>query len=155
MRSLLSSITSSLNTYHLLSRQVFLIPTRPPLLFPIVTPTGAVYDPSISYPYIEPIFSSLVTGLICSFVPIVVILVSQLSIRSFADYSAAVLGLHYALSTGTCFQIILKKSIGGFRPHFLSVCDPAPSKSVNTGEGFQRIMYRAEDVCRGDAKEID
>lgn len=126
------------------------MPTRPPLLFPVLTPTGAVYDPSIAYPYIEPIFSSLVTALICALVPLPVFLFFHLS---FADGAAGILGLLYSLSFGTLFQIVLKKGIGGLRPHFLSVCAPDPLNHI--GEGFQGIMSRVEDVCRGDAKQID
>ncbi|KIW62434.1 hypothetical protein PV04_10607 [Phialophora macrospora] len=133
---------------------VFLIPTRPPLLFPLLDPTGAVYNPSLAYPYRPAILNSLTAGLLSSLIPLATILLSQFSIRSFADFWAATLGLLYALATGTCFQAILKKTIGGFRPHFLSVCKPRPM-AVGSGVGFNGIMYRVQDVCTGSAKEIE
>ncbi|ETI20294.1 hypothetical protein G647_08328 [Cladophialophora carrionii CBS 160.54] len=133
---------------------VFLIPTRPPLLFPLLDPTGAVYSPSLAYPYRPAIFSSLTAGLLGSLIPLGAILLSQLMIRSFADFSAATLGLFYALATGTFFQMILKKTIGGLRPHFLAVCKPRPVP-LGSGVGFNGIMYRAQDVCTGSPGEIE
>ena len=130
-----------------------MIPTHPPLLFPLLDPTGAVYNPSIAYPYRPAIFNSLTAGLLGSLVPVGVILFCQLFFRSFADFSAANLGLAYALATGTCFQIILKKTIGGLRPHFLDVCNPK-ILPVGSGIGFNGIMY-SRSVCRGDSSRIE
>jgi membrane-associated phospholipid phosphatase len=134
--------------------QVFLIPTRPPLLFPLLDPTGAVYNPSLAYPYRPAIINSLTAGLLGSLIPLGTILLSQFIIRSLADFWAATLGLLYALATGTCIQAILKKTIGGLRPHFLSVCKPRPMP-LGSGVGFNGIMYRVQDVCTGSAKEIE
>ncbi|KIX96320.1 uncharacterized protein Z520_08098 [Fonsecaea multimorphosa CBS 102226] len=133
---------------------IWIIPARPPLLFPLLSPDGATYNPSIGYPYLTPIFSSLLTGILCGFVPLVVILLSQIFIRSFADFSSATLGLLYSLVTGTCFQVILKKSIGGLRPHFLSVCNPVVPNGY-VGSGYNGMMYRVGDVCTGSPKDID
>lgn len=144
---------SSTLTAHSLFSQVWIIDARPSRLFPLLTPDGATYSPTISYPYREPIFNSLVTGLLCGFIPIAVIVFSQLFIRSFADCSSAILGLLYSLATGTCFQVILKKSVGGLRPHFLSVCKPVIPAGV-VGEGFNGIMYSVDDVCTGKPHEI-
>lgn len=55
--------------------------------------------------------------------------------------------------TGTCFQVILKKTIGGLRPHFLGVCKPVIPDGL-VGVGFEGVMYTASQVCTGDAKEI-
>ncbi|KAJ9614551.1 hypothetical protein H2200_002688 [Cladophialophora chaetospira] len=136
------------------TRGVALIPSRPPLLFALFDPTGAVYNPSIAYPYRPAIFNSLTAGLLGSLIPLGVIIASQLFFRSFADYSAAHLGLTYALAAGTCFQIILKKTIGGLRPHFLAVCKPK-LVAPGSGLGFNGIMYRVQDVCTGTKSEID
>ncbi|OQV01587.1 hypothetical protein CLAIMM_06914 [Cladophialophora immunda] len=133
---------------------IWIIPARPPLVFPLLTPDGATYNPSIGYPYTTPILSSLLTGSLCGFIPLAVILVSQIFIRSFADFSSATLGLLYSLVTGTCFQVILKKSIGGLRPHFLSVCNPVVPDGL-VGSGYNGMMYGVEDVCTGNPKDID
>lgn len=128
--------------------QVWVIHARPPRLFPLT------YDPSISYPYRTPIFSSLLTGVLCAAIPLAVIVLAQLWIQSFADCSAAILGLLYGLVTGTCFQVIIKKSIGGLRPHFLAVCKPVIPTGMG-GEGFNGLMYTVDDVCTGDNARID
>ncbi|OAP55412.1 hypothetical protein AYL99_10385 [Fonsecaea erecta] len=133
---------------------IWIIPARPPLLFPLLTPDGTTYNPSIGYPYVTPILSSLITGILCGCIPLAVILLSQIFVRSFADFSSATLGLLYSLVTGTCFQVVLKKSIGGLRPHFLSVCNPVvPAGHV--GVGYNGMMYRVGDVCTGNPRDIN
>lgn len=49
---------------------------------------------------------------------------------------------------GTCFQVILKKTIGGLRPHFLSVCQPVIPQDT-AGTGFNNIMFTIDQVCTG------
>jgi diacylglycerol diphosphate phosphatase / phosphatidate phosphatase len=66
--------------------------------------------------------------------------------------SYAILGLAYSLVTGTFFQVVLKKSIGGFRPHFLSVCEPVIPEN-NRGSGFESVMYKS-DICTGNPGKI-
>ena len=58
-----------------------------------------------------------------------------------------------ALTTGTFIIIILKKTIGGLRPHFLAVCKPVILKGA-VGSGYQNIMFTVDQVCTGDEKEI-
>ncbi|NJR31486.1 phosphatase PAP2 family protein [bacterium] len=102
-------------------------------------------------------------------IPIVVILVCQIpppgmrmrlgmgTYSRFEDASSAILGLAYSLVTGTCFQVILKKSVGGYRPHFLSVCEPVippTNDGGSAGRGFQSVMYLPTDVCTGDPHRI-
>ncbi|KIX05384.1 uncharacterized protein Z518_06256 [Rhinocladiella mackenziei CBS 650.93] len=133
---------------------VWIIQAHPSLLFPLLAPDGTTYNPSISYPYREPIFSSLAAGLICGFIPAAIILFAQFWVRSFADCSSAILGLLYSLSSGTCFQVILKKSIGGLRPHFLTVCEPVIPEGV-VGQGFNGIMYSVGQVCTGNQSDVN
>ena len=63
--------------------------------------------------------------MLAALVPIVIILLMQIRIRSFWDVNNAVLGLLYSLITAAVFQVMIKCLIGGLRPHFLAVCDPA------------------------------
>jgi len=130
------------------------VEARPARLFPLFSPDGTTYAPEISYPYQKNIFSSLAAGLICGFIPIGTILLAQIGFKSFADLSSGILGLLYSLSTGTCFQVILKKSIGGLRPHFLAVCEPEIPDDV-VGVGFNGIMYAVDQVCTGDRDRIN
>jgi membrane-associated phospholipid phosphatase len=84
-------------------------------------------------------------------IPIAVFLIAQLYLQSFVDFAAAMLGLTYSMVTGTCFQVILKKTIGGFRPHFLVVCKPViPPQDGSSGAGYGSIMYTARQICTGD-----
>lgn len=133
---------------------MWIIEARPARLFPLFTPDGTTYAPEISYPYQKNIFSSLTAGLVCGLIPVGVILLAQIWLKSFADLSSGILGLLYSLSTGTCFQVILKKSIGGLRPHFLAVCEPVIPEGV-VGVGFNGILYSVDQVCTGDRDRIN
>ena len=123
--------------------------------------SGDIVYPSLAYPYVSPIFSAAAAGLLCPPLPIAVILLCQIrplhpSHRRFEDVSSAILGLAYSLVTGTFFQVVLKKSIGGFRPHFLSVCEPVINGNGTLavkGSGFQSVMYTS-DICTGNPGKI-
>ena len=124
-------------------------------LFPVTSPENAIYWPELAYPYVTPIFSPAGAGVIAATIPIITFAVAQLWLQSFVDFSSAVLGLAYAMVTGTCFQVILKKTIGGLRPHFLAVCQPVfPPTDRSSGVGFHNAMYTAEQVCTGDPDKI-
>jgi len=93
--------------------------------------------------------------MLAALVPIVIILLMQIRIRSFWDVNNAVLGLLYSLITAAVFQVMLKCLIGGLRPHFLAVCNPAvPPYGAQAGNGWTNIMYD-RSVCRGDKDAID
>ncbi|KAK5171993.1 uncharacterized protein LTR77_003630 [Saxophila tyrrhenica] len=125
--------------------------THPDLshVFPVAS-DGTLYRPDLAYPHIKPVFSAAAAGVLSALIPLATFLLAQYWIRSFTDFGAAVLGLGYSLVTGTCFQIILKKNIGGFRPHFLDVCQPRLPPHAGQGSGFQQIMYRIDQVCTGE-----
>ncbi|KAH7406906.1 phosphatidic acid phosphatase type 2/haloperoxidase [Phaeosphaeria sp. MPI-PUGE-AT-0046c] len=76
--------------------------------------------------------------------------------RRFEDGNAALVGLGYALSTATLFQILIKIFIGGLRPHFLSICKPRlpPSLRMSSFPGSQVGFYTAKQVCTGDEDKI-
>jgi diacylglycerol diphosphate phosphatase / phosphatidate phosphatase len=95
-------------------------------------------------------------ALLGSLVPIAVILICQIRIRSFWDVDNAVIGLFYSLITAAVFQVFLKWLIGGLRPHFLTVCKPnIPTVTAQeTGNGLRQIMYD-RTICTGDQDEID
>ncbi|KAK5074830.1 hypothetical protein LTS08_005600 [Lithohypha guttulata] len=119
-------------------------------LFPVTyfSTSGDIVWTQFAYPYQEPIFSSLAAALVAILVPVGVILLAQIWVRSFCDASNALLGLAYSLLTGTFIVVIIKKTIGGLRPHFLSVCQPVlPQDAIGTG--FQNIMFTIEQVCTG------
>lgn len=64
-----------------------------------------------------------------------------------------IMGLGYALATATLFQAFIKWTVGGLRPHFLSLCDPhIPLDSA--GLDPQGIWHQPRDVCMGDEKKL-
>jgi membrane-associated phospholipid phosphatase len=102
---------------------------------------------------IVPIWAAALLG---SLVPIAVILICQIRVRSFWDVNNALIGLFYSLITAAVFQVFLKWLIGGLRPHFLTICKPdIPAITAQeTGNGLRQIMYD-RTVCTGDQNQID
>nr|OQO29752.1 hypothetical protein B0A51_02299 [Rachicladosporium sp. CCFEE 5018] len=124
-------------------------------LFPVSSPDGTVYWPELAYPYIEPIFSAALAGILAALIPILVFAIAQIWQQSFTDFASAVLGLAYSMVTGTCFQVILKKTVGGLRPHLMAVCMPVfPPRDGSVGTGYMGMMYTAEKLCTGDMAKI-
>jgi diacylglycerol diphosphate phosphatase / phosphatidate phosphatase len=137
---------------------VWVIPHNHNRLFPVTyfNGSGDIVWPEVAFPYVEPIFDSTTAGILCAAIPIVSMLIAQVWVRSFLDLANGCLGLVYALVTGTLFQVVLKKVIGGLRPHFLAVCEPLlPPLDGSSGVGFQGIMFTIDQVCTGDKDKID
>ncbi|KAH6844555.1 phosphatidic acid phosphatase type 2/haloperoxidase [Chaetomium sp. MPI-CAGE-AT-0009] len=126
--------------------------------FPITfDASGDIVYPQFAYPNRGWIISPSLSGVICTVIPIGIMALAQLRIRSFWDFNNSVLGLLYSLILSSLFQVIIKVLIGGFRPIFLDVCQPDPSlaRSRNTtglnGVGFHSVMYTVE-VCTNPDK---
>lgn len=91
-------------------------------------------------------------------IPIGIVVLAQVRIRSFWDMNNAILGVLYSVVLATLFQVIIKQLIGGLRPYFLDVCQPDISRAAtnnNTrlnGVGFHQIMYSI-DVCTNPDKQ--
>lgn len=85
---------------------------------------------------------------------------AQMRIRSFWDFNNAVLGLLYSVILASLFQVVIKQLIGGFRPMWLTVCQPDPTlaKTHNAtglnGVGFHQIMYTVEVCTNPDKKAL-
>lgn len=121
--------------------------------FPITfTQSGDIVYPEFAYPNRGWIISPSQSALIASLIPIGIIVLAQIRIRSFWDMNNGIIGVLYSLILGTLFQVVIKQLIGGFRPYFLEVCQPDISGAAthNTtglnGVGFHQIMYTV-DVC--------
>jgi diacylglycerol diphosphate phosphatase/phosphatidate phosphatase len=116
---------------------------------------GNIVYSEFAYPLRKEIVPIRAAALLAALVPIVIILIMQIRIRSFWDINNAILGLLYSLITATVFQVMLKCLIGGLRPHFLAVCDPdVPPFGQQAGTGWTQIMYN-RSICRGDKDKID
>lgn len=101
-------------------------------------------------PPVVPIWAA---ALLAALVPILVIIMMQIRIRSFWDANNAIIGLLYALISAAVFQVFIKWLIGGLRPHFLTACQPDISLASNApgtvgvgynGQGFEEIYYTRE-----------
>jgi diacylglycerol diphosphate phosphatase/phosphatidate phosphatase len=121
----------------------------------VASANGNIVYPEFAYPLRKEIVPIWAAALLAALVPIFIILVMQIRIRSFWDVNNAVLGLLYSLITAAVFQVMLKCLIGGLRPHFLAVCDPeVPPFGQQSGICYTQIMYD-RSVCRGDKDKID
>ncbi|OTB01696.1 hypothetical protein M426DRAFT_74994 [Hypoxylon sp. CI-4A] len=135
-------------------------PTRS---FAVTFSDGEVVYPEFAYPLRKEIIPIWLAAFLAAVVPIVVILLMQIRIRSFWDVNNGVIGLLYSLITAAVFQVFLKWLIGGLRPHFLAVCQPDITKASNAAgvkgapynaAGFSSIYYTKE-ICTGDENEIN
>jgi diacylglycerol diphosphate phosphatase/phosphatidate phosphatase len=135
--------------------QVYYAPPAPTRSFPLTFWDGEIVYPQFAYPLRKNIIPIWLAAFLASMVPIFIILCMQVRIRSFWDANNAIMGLLYSLINAAVFQVFLKWLIGGLRPHFLAVCDPAlPDVGPITGNGYLQVMY-TRAVCRGDEKEIN
>ncbi|KAI0883104.1 acid phosphatase/Vanadium-dependent haloperoxidase [Annulohypoxylon maeteangense] len=135
-------------------------PTRS---FPVTFSDGEVVYPEFAYPLRKEIIPIWLAAFLAAVIPIVIILLMQIRVRSFWDVNNAVIGLLYSLITAAVFQVFLKWLIGGLRPHFLDVCKPDISLASNApgvkgvgynAAGFNGIYYTKE-ICTGDSNEIN
>lgn len=63
------------------------------------------------------------------------------------------MGLGYALTTATTFQVLIKWIIGGIRPNFLATCQP--QSSGRTGQGWDEMMFD-RSICKTPyTREVD
>jgi membrane-associated phospholipid phosphatase len=141
------------------TRQIYQAPYAGTRNFPITfDASGDIVYPQFAYPMRGWIISAPLSGVLSALVPVVVIALAQLRIRSFWDFNNAVLGLLYSIVLATLFQVIIKMLIGGFRPYWLTICQPDISLAQShnatglNGVGFHQIMYTAE-VCTNPNKK--
>ena len=99
--------------------QVYEAPPAPNRSFPVYDPSGEIVYPEFAYPLRNEIVPIWAAALLAALVPIFIILLMQIRIRSFWDVNNGVIGLLYSLITAAVFQVFLKWLIGGLRPHFL------------------------------------
>lgn len=81
--------------------------------FPITFSDGEIVYPEFAYPLRNEIVPIWEAALLASLIPIAVILLMQIRIRSFWDVNNAIIGLLYSLITAAVFQVFIKWLIGG------------------------------------------
>ncbi|KAH8731566.1 phosphatidic acid phosphatase type 2/haloperoxidase, partial [Phaeosphaeriaceae sp. PMI808] len=114
------------------------------------------------HPYIKEYVTTIVSAVVSFAIPAAIMgAIALWGTRSFEDGNAALIGLGYALSTSTLFQVFIKVFIGGLRPHFLTVCAPPIPPAIppsvlglQTLPGSGIIFYTASQVCRGKASHV-
>lgn len=138
--------------------QIYQAPLASTRTFPVTfDPSGDIVFPEFSYPRRGWIISPALSGVLAALVPIGVIVLAQIRIRSFWDANNGIIGVLYSLILATLFQVIIKMLIGGFRPYFLDVCQPDISRAAANnithlnGVGFRQIMYTV-DICTNPDK---
>ncbi|KAG4429791.1 hypothetical protein IFR05_014727 [Cadophora sp. M221] len=82
----------------------------------------------LSYPWIKEPIPTWACGVVVVLVPMLVITLFQLKLRSLWDFHAGLTGTLKATVSSTVIATILKHFIGGFRPHFMQVCKPDMGK---------------------------
>ncbi|TDZ19585.1 Lipid phosphate phosphatase 1 [Colletotrichum orbiculare MAFF 240422] len=143
---------------------IYMAPPAPNRSFAVTFADGEVVYPQFAYPMRNEIIPIWLAAFLASVIPIVIILLMQIRIRSFWDVNNAVIGLLYSLITAAVFQVFIKFLIGGLRPHFLEACQPDLSRVTSNQGGIARSGYSAagfqslyvtKEVCTGDMKEIN
>jgi len=135
---------------------VYFADPAPSRSFPIRFADGEIVYPEFAYPFRNEIIPIWAAAMLAVFVPVIVILFMQIRVRSFWDVNNGVIGLLYSLIAAAVFQVFIKWLIGGFRPHFLTVCKPDISlaKGEYNNAGYDGIYY-TKVVCTGDKNEIN
>ncbi|RYP05111.1 hypothetical protein DL764_004027 [Monosporascus ibericus] len=142
----------------LLTMQLYRAPPPVTRTFPLtVVETGEVVYPQFAYPHRQQIIAPWVDSFLAAGIPIAVILLAQVRIRSFWDVNNGIIGLVYSLLTSVCFVVMIKLFVGGLRPHFYDVCKPdrtlasqaQRNTTGQTGVGYQDYMYTSE-ICTAD-----
>jgi len=139
---------------------VYYAPPAPTRSFAVTFTDGEVVYPQFAYPLRKEIIPIWLAAFLASVIPIFIMLLMQIRIRSFWDFNNAVIGLLYSLITAAVFQVFIKWLIGGLRPHFLDVCKPDLSRLQGLGNnGLNRVGYESiyftREICTGDPDEID
>ncbi|WYZ38228.1 hypothetical protein EsH8_III_000142 [Colletotrichum jinshuiense] len=143
---------------------IYMAPPAPTRSFAVTFADGEVVYPQFAYPMRNEIIPIWLAAFLASVIPICIILLMQIRIRSFWDVNNAVIGLLYSLICAAVFQVFIKFLIGGLRPHFLEACQPDLSRVTSSQGGIARTGYSAagyqslyvtQEVCTGDPKEIN
>ncbi|KJR88057.1 uncharacterized protein SPSK_07476 [Sporothrix schenckii 1099-18] len=130
--------------------------------FAVFNHNNEVVYPQFAFPLRDEIIPSWLAIFLGPFVPVVILVLLQLYVRSFWDANNAIFGVLYSLSNSVVFQVIIKWLIGGLRPHFLDVCKPdlslaktlPPHRSAYIASGFNN-MYYTREICTGDPRQIN
>ncbi|KAI1210565.1 acid phosphatase/Vanadium-dependent haloperoxidase [Annulohypoxylon truncatum] len=121
------------------------------------TDTGEVVYPQFAYPYRPQIISSWLDTVLAILIPLFLLAIIQIRIRSFWDVNNFIIGFIYALETSSAFQVMIKWLIGGLRPSFYEICQPDPSLAANTSlnaVGYRHYMFTSQICTVGQGRPL-
>jgi len=109
--------------------------------------------PSLSYPHPEkPLLPNWACAMIAMILPTVVIALFQIRVRCWWDFHTGVFGVWKAIGLGNLWFVILKQTIGGFRPYYLDLCKPDPTQFAYAISGTYFYNWKA---CTGTGTGFD
>lgn len=128
--------------------------------------------PELSYPWIKEPIPTWACGVVVVLVPMLVITLFQLKLRSLCDFHAGLTGTLKATVSSyakgdtvsnscvmrlmghrTVIATILKHFIGGFRPHYMQVCKPDMSRIL--GGTSQLQSFFNSSACTADPHDVN
>ncbi|KAH9213380.1 phosphatidic acid phosphatase type 2/haloperoxidase [Leptodontidium sp. 2 PMI_412] len=109
--------------------------------------------PELSYPWIKEPIPTWACGVVVVLVPMLVITLFQLKLRSLWDFHAGLTGTLKATVSSTVIATILKHFIGGFRPHYMQVCKPDMSRIL--GGTSQLQSFFNSSACTADPHDVN
>ncbi|KAI2473340.1 acid phosphatase/Vanadium-dependent haloperoxidase [Annulohypoxylon bovei var. microspora] len=119
--------------------------------------TGEVVYPQFAYPYRPQIISSWLDSVLAISIPLFLLIIVQIRVRSFWDLNNCIIGFIYALETSSAFQVMIKWLIGGLRPSFYDICKPDPSLASDTGlnaVGYRQYMFTSQICTVGQGRPL-
>ncbi|KAL2071524.1 hypothetical protein VTL71DRAFT_12759 [Oculimacula yallundae] len=109
--------------------------------------------PELSYPWIKEPIPTWACGVVVVLVPMLVVTLFQLKLRSLWDFHAGLTGTLRANVASTAIATILKHFIGGFRPHYMQVCKP--DMGLIFGGTSQSQSSFAPSACTADSHDVN
>lgn len=121
--------------------------------FPVYNFDGSVAWPRFAYPERNEILPLWGAVLISFFAPLLFITLFQMRRKSADDWLTTTLGLLRSLVTAAVIQVLIKWLIGGLRPNFYAICQPAGGAA--DVDSFGRGFMFTRSICTGDPDKID
>ncbi|KAK0108432.1 hypothetical protein ONS95_003236 [Cadophora gregata] len=107
----------------------------------------------LSYPWIREPIPTWACGVVVVLVPLLVITLFQLKLRSLWDFHAGFMGTLKATVSSTMIATIFKHFIGGFRPHYMQVCKP--DIAMMLGGVNQLQSFFNSSACTANSHDVN
>ncbi|KAH7419827.1 phosphatidic acid phosphatase type 2/haloperoxidase [Cadophora sp. MPI-SDFR-AT-0126] len=107
----------------------------------------------LSYPYIREPIPTWACGVVVVLIPLIVIALFQLKLRSLWDFHAGLTGTLKATVSSTLIATTFKHFIGGFRPHYVQVCKP--DMTMIFGGTSQLQSFFNSSACTANSHDVN